>query len=213
MTYFGKNSPVMGRRSFMAMSVSVIGGGLVALKAGAARALGTSDAEAFVTEVLGELRTLVQNGRGGADGAAEFLKLLEQKASIDAVGKFAMGRTWNAMSDSQKAAYQQAFRIYISNTYQNRFGEYAGEDIVVTGSTDAGSKGVLVKSTLKRPSAEDVDLEWLVSDRGGAVKLSDVIFEGVSLAITLRETFGGMVESRNGDIDKFIADLGTSKGA
>lgn len=213
MTDASQNTSRLGRRSFVALAMAALGAGVVALRTTPAMALGTNEAEGFITEVVTELRGLVQNGRGGAEGAAEFLALLERKSSLDAVGKFAMGRTWNDMNGDQQAAYSKAFRSYISNTYQNRFGEYAGEDISVTGSTDAGKKGVLVKSVLKRPGAADVNLEWLVSDRSGETRLSDIIFEGVSLAITLRETFGGMVETRGGNIDSFIEDLGTSKGA
>ncbi|MFV0473446.1 MAG: phospholipid-binding protein MlaC, partial [Pikeienuella sp.] len=166
-----------------------------------------------VNGVIADLRTLINNGRSGAEGAAEFLALLERKTSLSQVAGFAMGRTWREMSDAQKSAYQDAFRSYISRTYQNRFGEYSGENIEVTGSVDAGQKGVLVKSNVIRPSAAPVVLEWLVSDRSGQPLLADVVFEGVSLAITLRETFGGMVEKRNGDIDLFIADLAASEGA
>lgn len=198
----------MNRRT-MIMST----GALMALAARPAFALNTADAEGFVSSLVEELRALVVNGRSGPEGAAEFLELLERRASVDAVGRFALGRNWREMSDAQKAAFGRAFRSYISNTYQNRFGDYAGEDIVVVGSVDAGKKGVLVKSSLKRPSAADVSLEWLVNDRTGAPLLADIVFEGVSLAISLRETFAGMIESRNGNIDTFIEDLGASAGA
>ncbi len=187
--------------------------GLVALRAGGARALGGPDAEGFVKAVVDELRGLITNGDASESGALKFLSILERRSALDAVAKFAVGRTWLDMSDAQKAEYEEAFRAYIARTYQKRFGEYAGEDIIVTGSVDAGKKGILVKSTLKRPSAEDITVEWLVSDRSGQVLLSDMLFEGVSLAITLRETFGGMIETRNGDIDKFIADLKSSESA
>lgn len=188
-------------------------GALAVFQAPQAHALSTSEAETFVSGVVSELRALVENGTSGAAGAAQFLALLEERSSLDAVGKFAMGLNWREMSDAQKAAYNAAFRSYISQTYQNRFGEYAGEEIVLNGAVDAGRKGVLVKSLLKRPQGQDIVVEWLVSDRSGATLLSDVVFEGVSLAITLRATFGGMVETRGGDIDKFIADLAASKGA
>ena len=197
------------RRAF----AGLVFGGVAALAAPAAHALSTAEAETFIEGVVADLRTLVDNGKSGPEGAAEFLSLLERKASLDAVGKFAVGRSWLEMSDAQKTAYGAAFRSYISQTYQNRFGEYAGEDVVLNGSVDAGRKGVLVKSLLKRPSAESIVVEWLVSDRSGETRLSDIVFEGVSLAITLREIFGGMIESRGGDIDKFIADLAASSGA
>ncbi|MEL6792104.1 MAG: ABC transporter substrate-binding protein [Pseudomonadota bacterium] len=197
------------RRAFsgLALSAALVFGGAPA------QALSPSEAEVFVEGVVADLRALVENGKSGPEGAAEFLALLEAKASLEAVGKFAVGRTWLEMSDDQRGAYGAAFRNYISQTYQNRFGEYAGEDIVLNGSVDAGRKGVLVKSLLKRPSAESITVEWLVSDRSGETRLSDIVFEGVSLAITLRELFGGMIETRGGDIDRFIADLAASSGA
>lgn len=182
-------------------------------KAGGAAALSTDAAQEFVTGLIAEFRALVQNKRSGAEGAAEFLALLERKSALAPVGRFAMGRAWREMKETQQTAYQDAFRSYISQTYQNRFSEYAGEDISIIGAMDAGQKGILVKSQLLRPSSEPVVVEWLVDDRTGAPLLSDVLFEGVSLAITLRETFGGMLEKRNGDIDRFISDLGTSAGA
>ncbi|QIE57042.1 ABC transporter substrate-binding protein [Pikeienuella piscinae] len=187
--------------------------GALALASGRATALTATAAEDFVESLIKDLRALVEDDRKGPEGAAEFLALLERKSTLEAVGRFAMGRTWRDMSEAQQAAYQAAFRTYISNTYQRRFGEYSGEDISLTGVLDAGQKGVLVKSVVTRPSAEPVTVEWLVTDRTGSPLLSDIIFEGVSLAITLRETFGGMVDKRNGDIDLFIADLAASHGA
>lgn len=172
-------------------------------------ALGGSEAEGFITTVISDLRGLVER-QAGSD---QFLALLEQKGAVPQVGKFAMARNWREMSSGQQDAFQAAFRGYISRTYAKRFGDYNGEDIVVTGSTDAGRKGILVKSVLKRPNAQDTSVEWLVTDRLGPPKIADIIFEGISLSITLREVFGGMVEKRNGNIDLFIQDLNASDGA
>lgn len=178
-----------------------------------ALALSTTDAEAFIKTVLEDLRRLLREKADGQAGAAKFLTLLEEKAALPLVAKFAAGRSWRDMSSAQQSAYNDAFRNYIAKTYQKRFGEYAGEDIIVSSSRDLGSKGVLVKSTLTRPNGQDFDIEWLVSDRAGPVKLADIVFEGVSLSVTLRELFGGMIEKNNGDIDAFVNDLKASEGA
>jgi len=172
-------------------------------------AFGGAEAEDFVKTVIADLRSLVTRNASADD----FLGLLDRKGAIPQVGKFAMGRNWREMSGGQQDTYQAAFRGYISRTYARRFGDYNGEDIVVTGSTDAGRKGVLVKSVLKSPNAQDATVEWLVTDRLGPPKIADIIFEGISLSITLREVFGGMVDQRNGDIDLFIQDLNASEGA
>lgn len=190
-------------------ALSLLAGVPALALAGPSLALGASEAEGFVTTVIGDLRRLVEGGAG----PDQFLALLEAKAAVSQVGKFAMARNWREMSGGQQDAFQAAFRGYISRTYAKRFAEYQGEDVMVTGSTDAGSKGVLVKSVLKRPGAQDTAVEWLVTDRLGPPKIADIVFEGISLSITLREVFGGMVEKRNGDIDRFIADLNTAEGA
>ncbi len=187
----------------------LLAGASVAAIAGPAAALSGAEAESFIEGVIADLKKLVQ-AKADSD---QFLALLEQKGAVPQVGKFAMARNWREMSDTQQNAYQAAFRGYISRTYAKRFGGYSGEDIIVNGSVDAGRKGVLVKSTLKNPSGQDAAVEWLVTDRLGPAKIADIIFEGISLSITLREVFGGMVEKRNGDIDLFIADLNASEGA
>lgn len=193
------------RRALMGLSFAA-----ALFGAGSVAALSTSDAETFVTTVMGELRALVENDKRGAEGAAEFLEVLRKRTALEAVGKFAMGRTWREMNDGQQSAYMEAFRSYISQTYQKRFDNYHGESVEVTGSVDAGKKGILVKSLLHRPSGSPVALEWVVTDRTGSTLLSDVIFEGVSLAVTLRENFGGMLEKNGGDIDAFIKELAAS---
>ncbi|MGB0412007.1 MAG: MlaC/ttg2D family ABC transporter substrate-binding protein [Pikeienuella sp.] len=178
-----------------------------------ALALGTDEAEAFIKTILGELRELLKEDDAGPEGTAKFLKLLDAKAALPLVGKFAVGRSWREMSEAQRTSFQAAFRNYIAKTYQKRFGDYAGEDILIASSRDLGKKGVLVKSALTRPNGQEFDIEWLVSDRAGPTKLADIVFEGVSLSVTLRELFGGMIEQRGGDIDAFIADLASSEGA
>jgi phospholipid transport system substrate-binding protein len=191
-------------------------GGLIGLgiaPALPAFALDTTGAEGFVRTILTELRTLLQTKSDGEGGAARFLALLEDKAALPQFGKFAAGRAWRDMSGVQQDTYMDAFKNYIAKTYQKRFGDYAGEDIVISGSRDLGSKGVLVQSALTRPNGQSFDIEWLVSDRIGPIKLADIVFEGVSLSITMRELFGGMVDKRNGDIDAFIAGLKASEGA
>lgn len=201
-------SVLLNRRA----ALCLISAAMVAPATGAA-ALTQPDAEEFVRGAISALRGLIDEGAKGEEGAAKFISLLEEKAALPQLGKFAVGRSWRGMTNSQRESYQHAFRTYIARTYAKRFGDYAGEDIEVTGSVDAGRKGVLVKSELVRPSAANIEIEWLVTDRLGPLKLADLLFEGVSLSITMRELFGSMIDKRGGDVDQFITDLAASEGA
>jgi phospholipid transport system substrate-binding protein len=72
---------------------------------------------------------------------------------------------------------------------------------------DAGRKGMLVKTTIQRSGEAPVGVEWLVTDQPGQALIADIIIEGVSLLVTQREEIGGMLEARQGDVEKLITDL------
>ena len=181
--------------------------GLFALLARPAAALAPADAERFIRDLVDEATAIVQ--RDAAQGARvdAFLRLLREKAALEAIARFTMGLNWRQMSAAQQARFIAAFENYAARVYSARVGDYAGQTIEVTGAQDMGRKGVLVRSLLKSPGAADLVVEWLVDDRSGKPQLVDLIAEGVSLSISQREEFAAMVEQRGGDIDRFIADL------
>lgn len=188
------------RRAFAALLIA-------APLAARGQSLTTDAARAFVEAMVRDLEDIVQRAKPGDDRTHEFLALFKRVAALPEIGRFTVGVAWRSMSDAQKAAYLAAFEGYAARAYSSRIGDYAGQSIVVTGVQDAGRRGVLVQSLLKQPGAADIRVDWLVSDRGGAAQLSDVVAEGVSLSISQRETFAAMIEKRGGDIDRFIADL------
>lgn len=190
---------------------ALIGSGAAAftlISTGAASALSASDAESFVKSVISDAEAIVKAASPGDKRTDQFLTLFRRVAALPEIGRFTMGANWRVMNDGQKAAFLQAFETYAARAYANRVGDYKGQTINVTGSQDLGQRGIVVRSVLKTPGAEDIAIDWLVSDRNGKIQLADIIGEGVSLSINQREQFAAMVEARNGDIDRFIADLG-----
>lgn len=177
---------------------------------GAARALTPEAARSFVENALRDLEAIVKSARPGDDRADAFLALFRRIAALPEIGRFTMGVAWRSMSEAQRAAFLKAFESYAARAYSSRIGDYNGQTIQVTGAQGAGQRGVLVASVLKQPGAQDIRIDWLVSDRGGDTRLADIVAEGVSLSISQRETFAAMLERRGGDIDRFIADLATA---
>lgn len=184
--------------------------------AGCAAALGAGrrawavtppEAEEFVRRLIADLEDILRKATPQDPRTGEFLALFKRTTALPQIGQFTMGLTWRQMSEAQKAAFAEAFEGYAARFYANRFNEYEGQEIEVTGSQDVGRRGVLVNSVLKSPGEPDTRVDWLVNDRGGQVLLADIVAEGVSLAITQREEFASMIEKRGGDIDQFIADL------
>ena len=171
------------------------------------RAVEPSAAIAFIEKLTGDLTGILKQTSASNTRVDEFLALFRRTTALPDIGRFTMGLNWRAMSDGQKNRFLDAFERYAARVYVARIGDYNGQTIEVTGAQDVGRKGVLVKSILKTPGAEDVAVEWLVNERGGELQLVDIVAEGVSLAIAQREEFAAMVDQRGGDIDKFITDL------
>jgi phospholipid transport system substrate-binding protein len=112
------------------------------------------------------------------------------------------------MSPAQQQRFVDAFSNYVANAYAKRFSEYSGDpDIYIGKVIDAGKKGYLVESPIRQENGQPIDVEWLVSDRGGKVQVVDIIIEGVSLATTQREEIASMFQRRGQDVDALISGL------
>lgn len=172
-----------------------------------ARATDVGAARAFIDTMGAQLIEILRTAKPGADRADEFLVLFRRAAALPQIGRFTMGLNWRQMTEAQQNAFLEAFEAHAVRSYTKSIGDYTGQTLVVTGAQDAGKRGVLVSSALRAKGAQDVRLDWLVSDRTGDLRIVDVVAEGVSLAITQREEFSAMVDARQGDIDRFIADL------
>lgn len=172
--------------------------GLLAVSAAAlatpAAALGAAEAEAYVTRLVAEVMALVTSGQPASAQAAAFRRLFAREAAVPQVAQFVVGLNWRKMSDAQKSAFQGAFLDYVARTYVALLGRYDGQTVKVTGSRDMGRRGVLVSSVANGLELRNASVEWLISDRGGAVKLIDVIVEGVSLLQTQRSEFSAMID-------------------
>lgn len=192
---------LLNRRTLLAFALAVT------MPSGAAWALSPSEAERFVESLGTELREIVQEATPGDPRADAFLDLFRRTTALSDIGRFTMGRHWPEMSDAQRAAFLEAFERYAARAYTNRLGDYDGQRLEVRGSQDVGRRGILVRTVLIQPNAQDLQIDWLINDRNGEPQVVDIVAEGVSLSIAQREEFAGMVERRGGDYDRFISDL------
>lgn len=201
-----------GRRQLMAqlmLGVAVAAGGLPLSHA---LALGENEASQHVRQSIEELLDLARSPGEAEAKAPRLLDIIERRAAMPQIARFAAGANWRIMNEDQQARYVAAFGKFLSGVYARRFQEYsettAGEAFTMDGVIDAGRKGMLVKTSITRQGAAPVLVEWLVSDQPGRVVIADIVIEGISLLITQREEIGAMLEARGGNVEKLISDLG-----
>jgi len=181
---------------------------------GLSQALGESDAVAHVQVTINEVSSLVDSAGDSASKAVRLREIMERRAAMPQIARFAAGGAWRVMTEDQRTRFVAAFIKFVSGVYASRFQDYASvgnstESFKMGRVIDAGSKGILVKTKILRTGEAPVDVEWLVTDQPGQVLIADIVIEGVSLLVTQREEIGGMLEARRGDVEKLITDLST----
>lgn len=168
--------------------------------------LATESATRFI-EDLGRraIESLTKPGVSQGQLESNFQSLLQEGFDVQAIGQFVMGRYWSRMSPEQQARFIPLFENRLKKSYANRFQEYRGVVFKVRDARQEASH-VIVSSTIQKPGGPLTPVDWRVRDG----KIQDVKVEGVSMSITLRDEYSSLVQSNNGDIEKFLSILGGS---
>lgn len=136
---------------------------------------------------------------------AEFKKLLNSSFDMDSIGRFTLGRYWNVATPAQQTEYQALFRKMVVNVYAQRFGDYKGQKFEVKSARPVGNDDVLVSSFIVPTNGGDnIQVDWRVRNRGGALKVVDVLVAGVSMSVTQRSDFSSVIQRGGGKLDVLI---------
>jgi len=128
-----------------------------------------------------------------------FRDILRQGFNVDFIGRFVIGNHWKKASAQQKTDYQQLFGEYILQTYAGRFGGYAGEKLAIAEEKPAGKTDVVVRTRIDRPSGSPINADWRGRVTDGRYGIIDVMVQGVSMALTHRQEFSGLIKKNGVD--------------
>jgi phospholipid transport system substrate-binding protein len=138
---------------------------------------------------------------------ARFRQLFSADFDVPGIARFVLGRYWRIATPAQQQEFIHTFANYIALAYANQLAAYSGETLRVTGSR-AAPDGQLVSSEIVRTNGQPpARVDWLLTPHGEAFKISDVIVEGVSMAVTQRSEFGSVIQRNGGQVQGLITAL------
>lgn len=137
----------------------------------------------------------------------KFAELFTRGFDLPLVARIVLGRYWRVATPEQKTEYVSLFEDYVINTYANRLNSYAGQTLRITGANPISDNETMVSSVIEQPQGEPVKVDWRVLDRGGELKIVDVLVEGVSMAISQRSEFGAVIANNGGNVEALLARL------
>jgi phospholipid transport system substrate-binding protein len=184
---------------------------LGAVCASPAAALEAARAKSFLDDVAAKASTILAGGVPSGQRQAELQEVLQTAFDIEYIGRLVLGPTYRSLTDTQRRAYDDAFRRWVLSTYSRRIGDYGGEQIEILGAASAGAQDVKVESRVRGASIQEpVRIDWRVRERAEGLKIIDVEIEGVSMAISQRSEFASVVQQRG--VDGLIAMLEERSG-
>jgi phospholipid transport system substrate-binding protein len=117
------------------------------------------------------------------------------------VGRPLLGR----LSDVQRQQATDSFGRYLAAIYADRFDNYAGQRLEVTGEQPAPS-GIMVKSQIIKASGEPVKVDYMMRRSGEAWLISDIYLDGAISEVAARRSEFAAILKQEG-IDGLIAAL------
>jgi phospholipid transport system substrate-binding protein len=149
---------------------------------------------------------VIRSGATRAWKASYFHQVLRQDFDLTNISRFVLGPYWRVASEGQRQEFWSLLADYLVRFYGQRFAQYAGKGLGVTGSrTDRA--GVIVKSQIIRPQGLPIEVDWRLGVSDGRYRISDVFVDGVSMALTQRSEFAAMIQRNGGQMAGLLATM------
>ena len=135
-----------------------------------------------------------------------FQALFQSDFDVNGIGRFAIGRYWQAYSPEQQQEFLGLFRDYTVQAYADKLGQFGGARFEVTGTTPS-TDGVVVNSQAIRQNGQPVQIAWHLVRQGDGYKVSDVYVDQVSMKVTQRDEFAKIIQNNGGQPAALLAVL------
>ena len=199
----------MLRRFLLATAMVLIAGAALPSIGAAA---GT-DPAAFINNLGSQLRA-VTSYPSPERKLAGFRELFREDFDVAGLGRFVLGRFWPMFTPAEQQEFLGLFENLVVLTYSKRLLEYAdgGAGPRVTGSRPDQDGAVVFSEIFRGPgpwtgqsqTVQPLKIDWRLSARDGQYKISDVVIDGLSMAVNGRSQLEDVVE-RNGGRAQAIA--------
>jgi phospholipid transport system substrate-binding protein len=184
-----------------------------------ATAVGAQDLapDALIKSITGEVIGIIKQDKDiKAGNRTKINDLVEAKVlphfNFDHMTALAMGRNWPKANAEQQKQLISEFRTLLVRTYSGALSAYKNEVIAFMPlHAGAADTDVTVRTQVKRPGSEPIDIDYSMEKTPGGWKVYDVAVGGVSLVTNYRDSFNA--EIRDSGVDGLIKVLASKNRA
>lgn len=143
----------------------------------------------------------------GYEGRRKLIEpVIDDTMDVAFMAEKAAGRFWKDFSDADQTRWVAAFRGNTVANYAGRFNRFSGQSFVTHGEEPAPFDTVLVKTTLRDPGGEDVQLNYRMKKGPNGWRIIDIFMHGTVSELALRRAEYSSALERDG-LDKVVQSL------
>jgi phospholipid transport system substrate-binding protein len=170
------------------------------------RSAGAQDAGAFVANLGTQAIQVLGPSVPPAERAERFRQLFQNDFDLPGIARFVLGPNARGLTEQQQQEFVGLYRESLVQAYSKRLAEYAGAPFRVTGSR-SNSDETVVTSQVVRAGSNPIEIDWHLINRDGRYLITDVSVDGVSMKMTQRSEFAGIIQRNGGRPDSLLAAL------
>ena len=138
-------------------------------------------------------------------------QLMAENLDLEWMAKYSLGRHRKELDMPQLKDFTKIYSSYVIKTYSDLVRNYKGQKAVIKKVSNLDDAEYIVKTEVIQNGQPSIKVDYLVRDIGAvkgkkvALKISDVITEGVSMINSQQSEFNSMIS--NGGIDALMTEL------
>jgi phospholipid transport system substrate-binding protein len=178
-----------------------------------APARAADDPAGFIVDLGTRAIAVLTSQRPDAERESQFRVLFREGFDVPAISRFVLGRYWATASEAQRQEFVRLFESFVVHAYSVRFSAFPGQTLTVRGSRVDGDHGAVVQSQIAGPSGgRPILVDWRVSRTDERYNITDIMVEGVSMALTERQEFASVIQRSGGDLESLLKLLREKTG-
>ncbi|HUC10764.1 MAG TPA: ABC transporter substrate-binding protein [Stellaceae bacterium] len=160
----------------------------------------------FISSLGDQALQVVRGNMAPSEKLTYFHETLNRDFDMPEISRFVLGPYWRVATPFQHQEFIRLLSDDLVRFYRGHFTRYEGETFRVTGSRPDPA-GTIVTSEILRPNGAPIEVDWQLRAQGGLYKISDVIIDGVSMALSERETFARQIRATGGQVGVLLARM------
>jgi phospholipid transport system substrate-binding protein len=169
---------------------------------------GPSWAAAYIRRIGDELAAIMASAGSAAARRQHLQPLIDRTVDVDGVARYCLGRFWRQATAAQQQDYVRLFHAVLMNSVLNRVGDYEHNEVRVTIDRPETRDGAVdVPTVVERSGNPPVRVIWVVGGDADNPRIVDVIAEGISLRLTVRNDYSAFLTRHGDSVDALVEAL------